>query len=490
LEWNHVDGNDNDDVTKKTVTSVTAFHYLSSKFWKAHVLPYDPFVATTVAALAGCDYGTEVLLEARTKIVASDIAGLRMKQRTSPSNAAALTAVLRYVGVYVKHNAQHGWMTPLLTSLGMEEAADSLKHIHTIYFPDKIDMHIPSTHGDKTTPLLLPELQRVIHFGIFYCRPMVENCGKNSSAKPMVQLLPQTRKRSRKSGKGKRKKSTSSSVLSSAGLEHPQDPDPISEEDPVQLPLFDSEVEAYITSDSVWRFPPLKQMRSRLYSLLLRGTNKSVVQEYSRHGKGFGVEYIPLLVKVIIMDASWDRMSEIQAIGYIVGLDNPSSLKEALECIPSQHKGAYLASLVLAPTSALLLLLLATYPASSARVPHDPKQTRKKKSMQSLHNVLNLVSAAYYQVHLTCNAVGREEDMQSHPKLSQVFSWTIASWIFDCLDDDIDTLYFSAIDGVFAKLDETTFLQSNGECSSIVEWKEDVRCLWRQWLICHDLLFK
>lgn len=467
LEWNHED----------VIASLTAFHYLSSKFWKAHV-PYDPLVATTVAALAGCDYGTPLLHEARAKIVASDIAGLRPKQRTTPSNAAALTAVLRYVGVYVKHNSQHEWMTPLLASLGMEEAADSLNNLHAIYFPDKID--VQSTN-DKTTSLL-PELQRVVDFGIFYCRPMVESCGRNVSAKQTV--LPQTRNRSRKSGKGKRKKRTSS-VISQAGLE-PEDPDPPSEEDPVQLPLFDAEVEAYIESDSVWRFPPFKQMRSRLYSLLLRGTNKSAVQEYSRHGKGFGVEYIALLVSVIIMDASWEAMSEIQAIGYIVGLDSPSSLKEALDCIPSQHKGAYLASLVLAPTSALMLLLLATCPASSAGMP-DPKQPPKKKSKQSLHNMLNLVSAAYYQVHLTCNAVGREDLLP--PQLNQFFSWTISWWIFNCLDDEIDNLYFSALDCVFVRLDEK-FPESTGECSSRVEWKKDVGHLWRQWLICHDLLFK
>ena len=449
--------------------SLTGFHYLSHKFWKAYI-PYSPMMATTIAALAGCDYGTDVLSKARAKIVASDIAGLRQKQRMAPSHAAALIATLRYVGVYVKRHPKE-WMVPMLKSLDLEKVNDSLVKVNAIYFPDTA---LPT--NKKTS--LLPELQRVIDFQIFFCRPLVESCGMNRSGTTVAQ---QIKRRPHRHGKRKRKQRPSNDI-SCSSLEIETGHCTLPTAGQVQLPFFDAEMEALTLSDSVWHFPPFKQMRSRLYSILLQGSYEKEVQEYCRVGKGFATGYSVTTVSVSINNVPLEGLCAMQILGYILGLDTPSSLQGMLNCVPS-YQGTFLAALLLSPTAALMLLVLATHPKNIT----FPELSPKQKWTPSLHRLLNLVSVACYQVYLSMNAIGI--DNLQPLNISHTFSWKIAAWIFECLDDEIDSLYSSALDSIFLKLAED-FQDYTLEVGVFFKWKNDAGLLWGQWLVCHDLLFK
>lgn len=449
--------------------SLTGFHYLSRKFWKAYI-PYSPIMATTIAALAGCDYGTDVLTKARAKIVASDIAGLRQKQRMAPSHAAALIAILRYVGVYVKRYPTE-WMVPMLKLLDLEEVADSLVQVYTIYFPDTA-----LARNDESS--LLPELQRVIDFRIFFCRPLVENCGTNRSGTTVAHLI---KRRPHKHGKRKRKHILRNNISCSL-LENETGLCTLPIAGQVQLPYFDTETEALTLSDSVWHFPPFKQMRLRIYSILLQGSCEKKVQEHCRVGKGFGTGFSPTTVSVPINNAPLEELCTMQTLGYILGLDPSSSIQGMLDCVPS-YQGTFLAALLLSPTTALMLFVLATHPKNITL----PERSLKQKWTPSLYRLLNLVSVACYQVHLAMNAIGIDK---LYPlDISHTFSWKISEWIFDCLDDEIDSLFSSALDAIFLKLAKD-FHGFTLDVGLLFKWKTDSSLLWVQWLVCHDLLFK
>ena len=471
LEWKR----EENEKPMSTIVSLTAIHYLSSKFWKAYI-PYNPRIATAIAALAGCDYGNAMLNEARAKIVMSDIAGLRQKQRTAPSNAAALTGVLRYVGVYVKHYPG-GWMTALLTSLGMNDALEWLEKVHTIYFPDTVGELATIKKGLKTS--LLPEIQRVVDFEIFYCRPLVESCGENRFSRLAVN---QMKKVSNRSGKSKRKRRIHKLICEAILFPKESEDNNKPSDTQVQIPLRDAEVEACILVESVWLYPPFTQMRSRMYSWLLRGKSTSAVQEYSRCGKGFGVGYVATTVVVMSMDSAWEKLSGTQALGYMVGIDNISSLNQFIGDIPTQYHVTFVASLLLSPKPALLLIILVTLPENMV----DPKQLAMKKSTPSLERMINLVSTAWFHVHLAVNAIGSEH--LQPPKILQKLSWGIAAWIFQLLDDEINSQYSTALEIILMQIEKSQ--QSSYNCSSTPEWKWDTSQLWRQWLICNDLLFK
>ena len=226
-------------------------------------------IMPVVAALAGCDYalhpGAEKALErARSVIVKSDLGGLREKARNNPSKSQQLTAILRYVAHFVRTKGEY-WADALCSAVvkkkgmngangnGSFEMEEDPTAINPAVFVLKEAFLITRKTYFRT--LTLPdnpifekrptsvEIRRLLEYGIFYCRPIIESWEPLSHRSARKRSLDDTQYFSEPESR------TFALVIT---------------------PPFTRQVAAWITEGSLWRMPHFYQARMRLHCLLVQ----------------------------------------------------------------------------------------------------------------------------------------------------------------------------------------------------------------------------
>jgi len=257
----------------KGVVRLSGFQYERQKFLDAFlpslgkINPDD--VMPVVAALAGCDYTLPNNLQnglesARTTIVKSDIGGLREKARNNPSKAQQLTAILRYMEHFLKKDNEN-WADAMCDAASKTEkmngsngnknveidqdpntknaAAEILKEaflfMRKIYFRT---LALPENPSFEKKPTSV-EIRRLLEYGIFYCRPIIETWDPSS-------YHPLSRKRTLGAIDG--------------------DPMDTSTFALVITPPFTRQVAAWVEGETLWRMPHFYQARLRLHCLLVQ----------------------------------------------------------------------------------------------------------------------------------------------------------------------------------------------------------------------------
>jgi hypothetical protein len=480
---------------------LSGFEYLRSKFTKAHFpglsFDYMDEVMTCVAALAGCDYvcdeHEDILGEARTSIIQSDISGLRVKQRNKPTRASALVAIVRYIGHYARHSQRQGdWKEPMSLQLFLDSAKSELlleafREIHQIYFPRG---ECPSK---ELTANQSVEISRLLERCTIFCRPLVEPWTTSESSAPVHS--------SRKNATlhtSLYKEGTTTENLFIGSL--------------VPVPPLPSQVLEWKSHVSVWLMPHFRQVRLRLYSFIrhqekLRGTigcedrcwcsDCPFVTEFVRLGQKneFGPKEIH--VPPLMSDSLWGTgLSESlfrdgndstgicdMAIALVTGSSRTMGILSDDEL--REHATLFLSSLMLPRPAVLFLSIIGTAPTlfSSDRNPGpiDP----------SLQEVLCMASVAWFHASLVCEAL---LFFDSRVKVCNVFDNALAQMIWELMTD---TMADSCFAGDSEDLGEAVFDRLPAvlvrECSSalnpkdLAEWKHTSTILWMGWCQCESL---
>jgi hypothetical protein len=471
---------------------LTGFEYQRCKFLHAFFSTVEERAMTTVAALAGCDYGTSHSLErARTFILQSIIGGLRPRQRNDPSSAAALTAILRYVSHCTR---KPSWRDVLAESVCKDADEKSLlltclQDIHDIYCP------IKST-ADIDSPMSV-ECRRLLECGIVFCRPLIETWeGANT-----MQSMSHSHKRPRKTGKNRRKKRPAVQQQDSRENESVTD---LPLETFVPFPPSDTFVAQNLATGSAWSV--FIQVRRRLYTAVRQysqsqndhrirfhqtwTSSDTVVTEYMRVGRGAHVDFV--LKRIMVpAEKTFDGTAT-------------SSLLHALDCFvveellmvpkPLLEQGGFviLASLMLPAKSALLFLLLAEAPLSSTGC------TMKASTCAALRDSLLLISLALFHASLIDNVMMAfslsEAGSSSVPlgriQVSRILRHDVAAEIWaqmENIDDDLVTAEDKGCDAsclhsvVFDKLKVSTLDGLPEKTNALLTWRNDTKELWMTW---------
>ena len=155
-----------------------------------------------IAALAGCDYTLDPLLEQslnemRNTIVKSDVGGLRLRDRNNPTSKKTLIAILRYMShVLNASNIDESLgASECMTLLGMavvnfvrraEVKKSSCKkwnshgrgvpEISTLHFIQALIDICAIYHPQCQLPIVSPDvnIRRILDQRVFYCKPLIE----------------------------------------------------------------------------------------------------------------------------------------------------------------------------------------------------------------------------------------------------------------------------------------------------------------------------
>ena len=470
--------------------SLTGWHYQRAKLAAAFFSGCsDERILTTVAALAGCDYGMpDCLSLARNKMIQSDIGGLRQRLRNDPTSAAALTAILRYVAHWTKR-CKSLWLEAMVETLCSNDEAskqlvESLQEIHSVYFPN--DKQEAEYSVDMSV-----DCRRLLESGILYCRPLVETWDATNE----VRKAPSARKcPHRKSGRKRRKKWPAEGREMDVVDNPPRDA-------VVPFPPSQSFVDQCAKSESAWSV--LSQVRMRLYGNICRyaqqdhrfslhptwRSTEAVVTEYVRVGRGENVDFMPRCIAVpkagsanVLPSTAMDVMLQC-----VVDEDQVNVLKEHVE----QDWCIMIAALMLPAKSAFLLILLCKAPRLEHHVVNRTSQTELSLS---LHESLCLISIALLHVSLLRNAFlafGEKvfENEARHGeklRLGNVFRNDMAIWIWtemmEVAFEDEEHEGSAVLLELF--FDQLKIPRKNGHAFKELElqiWRGDTAKLWRIW---------
>ena len=475
--------------------SLTGFHYQRTKFAQAFFSGActDPQAMTVVAALAGCDYGmTECMIRARTVMIKSDIGGLRPRLRNDPTSAAALTAILRYVAHWTKRH-ETSWLQAMAEAVctNLEERKlliASLEEIHGIYFPNEHDSEAVGT-------AMSVECRRLLECGILYCKPLVETWHSSSE----VRQTHASRKRARKSRKGRRKKRPL--IKQDAGeMDYVHNPP---RDAAVPFPPTQSFVDQCLATGSAWSL--FEQVRRHLYSLVCHyvqvrhqdhriqvhptwSSSNPIVTEYVRLGTGGRVDFISMPVALTKLDVAPTGSFLDALLRCILDEDQTNLMKQNLE----QDWQVMAASLMLPARTALLLLLLYTTPLRSSEAFSCSTQ---EELSSSLKQSLVLISVALFHANLLDNVLyvceGRGESktlLRERIPLSHIFRYDVAAWIWTQMiqennSDDVDEVvaFSPMLDSFFDQLNVSRAGVLVLNALELQEWHEETKELWRRW---------
>jgi hypothetical protein len=470
---------------------LTGFEYQRHKFLHAFFSTADERAMTTVAALAGCDYGaSDSLKAARNFIIQSNIGGLRPRQRNDPSSAMALTAVLRYVSHCTR---KPSWQDVLAESVCKDPDKKSLlltclQDIHDIYFP------IEST-ADVNSPPMSVECRRLLECGLVFCRPLIETWEGDNT----VQSMSHSRKRPRNKGKKRRKKRH---IMQQQVLGEDQSTNDLPLEMFVPFPPSDRYVAQRLATGSAWSV--FSQVRRHLYADVRHyaqsqhdhrirfhqtwTSSDTVVREYIRVGRSTHVDFVPKRI-MVPAESSFNgtaRSSLLYALDFCVVGENVMVPKSLLE------QGGFVlrASLMLPAKSALFLFLLAKAPLSSAGL------TMKASTCIALRDSLRLISLALFHASLIENAMAAfSEAKRSSLRLrriqvSRILRHDIAAEIWAQMESIDDDLVMADDNGcaascvhavVFDKPEVSTMDWLPLITNELLTWRNDTKELWMTW---------
>jgi len=483
--------------------SLAGFYYQRAKFVPAFFADTsDDHVMTAVAALAGCDYGmSECLDRTRTKMIRTDIGGLRPRLRNDPTSAAALTAVLRYVAHWTKRR-ESSWLDSMIEAIcchddEREKLLNALQEIHEIYFPNE---ETPSVGAAMSV-----ESRRLLECGIMYCRPLVETWDASNEVKRDYS----SRKRPRKSGKKRRKKRP---TVQQDSCEMNVDDNSPRETATVPFPPTQAFVDQCLATGSTWF--AFAQVRARLYSVVCqyaqaqqdRGVefhptwtaSDPLVAEWVRVGKGEHVDFVSQPI-VILRSGPLNVTSSTTVMDAVLQCTVAEDQAEGLKQNMKQDWQIMIASLMLPPRTALLLLLLCEAP----RLPSEVAScTIQGELSDSLDESLLLMSVALFHARLLRNVLsvllrleGSAEDMVS-PRgkmcLSHIFRHDVAAWIWTQMmfadsSDDAEEYEGTAANLLDACFDQMKISRKKDRPSfnqeELQTWHADTGELWRIWCL-------
>lgn len=470
--------------------SLTGWHYQRAKFVSAFFSDcYDERILTTVASLAGCDYGMpECMSRARTKIIQSDIGGLRQRLRNDPTSAAALTAILRYVAHWGKR-CKSLWLDSMLETLcpngeARKQLFECLQAIHCVYFPND-----DKETGDGQSDMSV-DCRRLLECGILYCRPLVETWDKSSEKKQ----APPARKRPRHKSGRKRRKEQPTDRCEMDVVDNPP------RETAIPFPPSQSFVDHCTSSESMWSV--LSQVRMRLYGNICRyaqqdnrlslypswRSKEPLVTEYVRVGRGNNISFRPSHI-ALPNTAPTNGLSSGSLDAMLQCVVNEEQAKVLMEHV-KQDWCIMIASLMLPPKSALLLILLSK-PPRVLKPEHPPCAALSR----SLRESLCLISIALLHASLLRNvfaAFGEdtcENDAWHGKELRRcnVFRNDMTTWIWAelsvvaCEDEYEDSTVL--LDLVFDQLKIPTKNEYHCNEQEFQSWHKDTAELWRIWCL-------
>jgi len=535
---------------KANVVRLSGFQYMRQKLLDSFLPPGNAVahedVMPVVAALAGCDYvlpqdAQRGLVQAQSAIVKSNIGGLGEKAKNNPSKAQQLTAILRYVAHFVKNNKEN-WVEALCvnatTATGKDNnsavagdlvdliqspkdvaATKILKEaflaIRKVYFRSLTQ---PNNQSFEKKPSSV-EIRRLLEYGIFYCRPIIE------SWEPVSSHMATSRKRCLEDVNTAMNATSFAVVIS---------------------PPFTRQVASWINHDSIWRMPHFQQARLRLYCLLVQfartggsyafeggqlrlspmWTNEDPkVMEYVRSnnngGKGANGESSLRMVDRSVeippsndyVSAGWGDEAELLSGGDAVDraclfciLGNIKQARPALNPILRNSGTLFLTALFLPYNLALLVILIGTSPQLSERA--DLGCTDEARSQREVNKIFPLLSVAcYHSIFITSTLLSlfgthseeqKRSNLTSHNgsasfRVSDVMDHDKAIWIWNAIregpdleqlrsddSDDCAEMQF-AVDYLEGVMSRIRTQMPNQYDTQVKEWKTRVKKLWVIW---------
>jgi len=459
---------------------------------------------TTVAAIAGCDYidGLEesqlrALSSLRHTIVNSSIGGLRVKKRNNPTALNALTAILRVVAHY-KSLGDYQWKEHMCSALGgerVEETMIALRNIHSIYF---YSLQINPDSAMDIVPGMV-EVRRLMQLGIFFCYPVIETY----SGEILVDDI-------------------ASSDLG------------VSNAIPVlPCPPLTSEIEAWITTGSIWNFPHFRQIRVRLYSYVRLVVRSAQIMPAIPPADLWAFDRNPVIKEIVrIKDGVRWRMEPIDVTiphhamlatlfkeQSLTLADDDSIYRGVFFCLTGTHyelrwlmamkrlpvasRLAFLASAMLPYNLACLFLMMSTAPKEIAKWDF-PLPPYNSPSCSELKKVLPVLSIAYAHVNLLVNTLlvvwnknGTPSSLLWPPlNVSTTFRHDTALLIWDALRLQMNLEYLTTPDSCTSEGKEKDVVQYLGGCFKTLErlrsedvawqkvlahWRETVSPLYDAW---------
>jgi hypothetical protein len=470
-------------------------HYLRSKFLKSFLQDPDSVdteqIMTSVAALAGCDYILENLLEdtlkvARKSIVESNLGGLRQKLRNSPTAKSTLTAILRVLGHHIGR-AGDGWIEALSAGWSdqkQRKIRKSFASIRQIYFQS---LDVSARASELGLDPSSVDVCRLLQYGVFYCYPVIETWHQTKETKLGEQL----------------------DVVgaNSQAL--------------VTLPPCTSQIEKWMSQNSIWCMPHFRQIRARLYCLIQLVVEQKklssefkcdplywrsgFITEVTRLGVGRAIKMLERPITIpdielvstgvqpmhLLKDGAY---SKEQALFFCL-VGNPTQPRKR------ESSTLFLASLCLPYNLACLLILMGTAPSDLEGI--NLLAHSSPEASSEVNKVLPLLSVACYHVLLLNNAVstifGLLDDLVADDDSSlashQVFCvsnvirhdnalmiWQGVRLVGTNLEETAanDRAYRQYLDAVFLHMsrvapDTTIWAQR------LADWKLSVKDLWEAW---------
>ena len=472
-------------------------HYVRSKFINSF-LPtmttttgalLDTRIMTTVSALAGCDYSLGVDVERslnkfRGYIIASDVGGLRQKVRNSPSAAAALTAILRYVAHHVQVATARGqeWLASMISDQPQDRQRNLLyafNSIHEIYLTT---LRISSEPDLEVNPGSV-DVRRLLEYGMIYCPPLIETWSKN-------QKLEQDKKTPKKR------------PFEEDG--NPEDCADLVDSSAYAIitsPPFTRQIATWMNCDSVWLMPHYRQIRARLYSVIrtkrmndpssasqsidfdpVWGSGSPHIKEFVRCGTGRGISFQSLNIRIPdhehvstgIKSREILKQDEltIDRVLLFCLLGNPRQAGSAEKQAARRHGTLFLACLTLPYNLALLLILMGTAPALDGINLHPPASV---DACNEVNEALPLLSVACFHALLLVNTVTALFGNSSDDLAMEVWeeeSSTLASKVFvvsDAIRHDSALLIWQCLRLVTDNLEESS-LEEGGNADHIEQY--------------------